>query len=143
MPAGPNTAFVLTIFGLLGMYGELIWPGRRIAGLAGPGVLGLGAALTGAYFLWLHSPTTFGLQFLGAAVALFAIDAMVNSYFVAGVAGAVAMTIGFWKLFDGPRGIVAGLAFPLCLLFGSITMFLSYGAKRARRNKWKGTFRQP
>jgi membrane-bound ClpP family serine protease len=139
-PIGPNTAFVLTIFGLLGIYGELVWPGCRVARIIGPGVLGLGAVLVGGYFLWLHSPSTLGITFLGAAAALFAVEAVVNTYFVAGAAGTAAMAIGFWKLYDnspgiGSRGINAVLVFPLCVAFGVATIVLSHGAKRARQNK--------
>jgi membrane-bound ClpP family serine protease len=134
-PIGPNTAFVLTIFGLLGIYGELVWPGYRLARIIGPGVLGLGAALFGGYFLWLHSPSRLGLELLGAAAALFAVDTVVSSYFAAGVAGTVALAIGFWKLFDDQPGINATFVFPLCAIFGAATMVLSHSAKQARRNK--------
>jgi membrane-bound serine protease (ClpP class) len=134
-PIGPNTAFVLMMFGFLGIYTELLWPGYRLARIVGPGVLGLGAALTGGYFLWLHSPSRLGLEFLGAAAVLFAVDAIVSSYFAAGVAGTAALAIGFWKLFDDPPGINAAFVFPLCAVFGAATMVLSHSAKKARRNK--------
>lgn len=132
---GPNTAFVLTIFGLLGIYGELIWPGYRVARIVGPGALGLGTALTGGYFLWWYTPSPQGLEWLGAAAALFLVDAFVNSYFAASLAAATAMAMGFWKLFDSPPGIQAVLAFPLCAVFGAVTALLNVSAKRARRNK--------
>lgn len=132
--ATPNIAFVLSIIGLAGIYAELIWPGRRFAGI-GAGAPALVAGLTGAYFLWLHAPTALGLQLLGGAGALFALDAMVNSYGLAGVAGTAAMAAGFWKLFQRPPTIAAILLFPLCSLFGVLTMFLNYASKRARRNK--------
>ena len=134
-PIGPNTAFVLTIFGLLAIYAEFVWPGARVARVIGPGVLGLGSALTGVYFLWLHAPSTLGLELLGAGAALFGLDAIVSSYFIAGIAGTAAIAVGFWKLIDGPHGIQAALAFPLCTVFGIATVFLNERAKRARRNK--------
>jgi membrane-bound serine protease (ClpP class) len=134
-PIGPNTAFVLMMIGILGIYAELLWPGYRVARIVGPGVLGLGAALTGGYFLWQHSPSPLGLEFLGAAAALFALDAIVRTYFAAGVAGTAALAIGFWKLFDDPPGIHAAFVFPLCAVFGAATMVLSHSAKKARRNK--------
>jgi len=31
---------------------------------------------------------------------------------------------------------VPGFAIPVCAVFGAITMFLCYAARRARRNKW-------
>jgi membrane-bound ClpP family serine protease len=132
---GPNTAFVLTVFGLLAIYGELVWPGYRVARIIGPGVIGLGMALTGSYFLWWYSPSPLGLECLGAAAALFLTDAFLNSYFAAGVAATAAMAIGFWKLFDSPPQIQAILAFPLSVVFGIVTSALNYSARIARRNK--------
>jgi membrane-bound ClpP family serine protease len=132
---GPNTAFVLAIFGLLGIYWELVLPSHRIARIIGPGVLGLATALTGGYFLWWQSPSALGLQLLAAAAALFLLDAFVNSYIAAGVVATLAMAIGFWKLFNAPHGIQPVLAFPLCIVFGTVTTVLNYSARRARRNK--------
>jgi membrane-bound ClpP family serine protease len=132
---GPDSAFALAMAGVFGVYGELVWPGRRMAGVLGPGVIGLGAALTGGYFLGLHSPSRIGLAFLAAAVVLFALDAAVRDYFVAGVAGTAAMAVGFGKLFYGREGITPLLSIPLCLIFGTATMILSATAKKARRNK--------
>ncbi len=143
MPAGPNTAFVLTIFGLLGIYSELVWPGYRVVRIVSPGVFGLGMVLTGGYFLWLHAPTAVGLRLLGGAAALFAVDAILNCYFIAGVAWTALLAMGFWKLFGRSQGITAELLFPLCVIFGAATVFLSHGAKRARRNKRVGTFPSP
>jgi uncharacterized membrane protein YccC len=142
---GPNTAFVLTIFGLLGIYAELVWPGfswlgfsrsgYRVARILGPGTLGLASALTGGYFLWWYTPSPQGLTWLGAAAGLFLVDAFVNSYFAAGVAATAAMAVGFWKLFDSPPVIQPVLAFPLCVVLGTVTALLNHSAKRARRNK--------
>ena len=140
---GPNVSFVLTLFSFLAIYAELIWPGRRLAGVVGPGVLGVGGACAGVYFLWLQRPTALGLGLLGLALALFLIDAVLDSYFLAGFGATVAMAVGCWKLFDYPPGIVAGMAFPLCLIFGSATMLLNHSAKQARRNKRLGTFPKP
>jgi membrane-bound ClpP family serine protease len=134
-PIGPNTAFVLLIFGLFAIYGELVWPGCRVAKVIGPGVLGLGAFLAGGYFLWQHSPSPAGLALLGVAAVLFAAEAIVNTYFMAGIFGTAAMTIGFQKLFDDRPGIQGVLGIPLCIVFGIATMTLCFAAKLARRNK--------
>jgi membrane-bound ClpP family serine protease len=115
---------------MFAIYGEVIWPGRVFPGLAGAAV-----ALTGGYFLWRNSPAALGLELLAGAAALFAVEALLDTYFIAGLLGTAAAASGFCKLFAGRSGIAAGLAVPLCLLFGGVTIFLSRGVKRARRNK--------
>jgi len=130
MRQGPNTAFCLLLFGLLGVYCELIRPGRAL-----PGVVGAAAAFTGGYLLLQASPTALGLELLGGAAALFLLDAFFPTYFVAGTAATAALTFGFTMLIAGPRGIRPILAIPCCLGFGAITTFLNSAARRARRNK--------
>lgn len=130
MGLGPNVAFVLTVFGLLAIYWELIRPGRIY-----PGTLGAGAVLVGSYFLWRLGPTAYGLGLLAAAGVFFIVEACWNTGRLAGLTATAALALGFWKLFAGPRHIAAYLAFPLCLAFGAVTIWLSAGAKRARRNK--------
>lgn len=131
MPLGPNTAFILTICGVLTIYCEFVWPGRVY-----PGVLGSIALITGAYFLWRNSPSPAGFLLIGLAAALFLVEAFWPTAFVAGIAGTVSLSFGFCRLFPGPNRIAAGLAIPVCIVFGAISVFLAYGAKRARRNKW-------
>jgi membrane-bound ClpP family serine protease len=130
MPLTPDTAFVLTIFGLFGLYAELVWPTRSVAGF-----LGLGAVLAGVYTLWLHAPTLVGVELVTAAALLFAIDAVAGSFLLAGSAATVAMILGFWKLFAHSPTIALGLIIPLCLAFGAVTVFLSHVTRQARRNK--------
>jgi membrane-bound serine protease (ClpP class) len=130
MALGPNVAFVVAIFGLFAIYWELIQPGRIY-----PGTVGAAAILTGGYFLWRLGPTAYGLKLLAAAGVLFIVEAFWNTGFFAGIAATVALAAGSWKLFAGPRHITPYLAFPLCLAFGAVTIWLSTGAKRARRNK--------
>ena len=130
MGLGPNVAFALTVFGLLAIDWEFIRPGRIY-----PGALGAGAVLVGAYFLWHLGPTSYGLKLLAAAGVLFIVEACWNTGGLAGITATAALALGSWKLFASPRHIAAYLAFPLCLAFGTVTIWLSAGAKRARRNK--------
>jgi membrane-bound serine protease (ClpP class) len=130
MALGPNVAFVVTILGLFAVYWELIQPGRIY-----PGTLGAAAILTGGYFLWRLGPTANGLKLLAAAGVLFIVEACWSTRGLAGLAATAALALGFWELFAGPRHIAAYLAIPLCLAFGAVTIWLSAGAKRARRNK--------
>ena len=127
---GPNVAFVVTIFGLLAVYWELLRPGRIY-----PGMLGAAGMLVGAYALWRLSPTPFGLKLLAAAGALFLVEACWNTRTLAGLAATAALILGSWKLFAGPRHVVLYLVLPLGLVFGAATIWLSAAAKRARQNK--------
>jgi membrane-bound serine protease (ClpP class) len=131
---GPNSAFLLLIVGVLGIYWELIWPGRVL-----PGVLGAAAALAGAYFLAHEFLQTAGLLLLGMAVFLLMGEAFTGRYFVFGFLGTVALTAGFALLLPDWRRIAPELAIPVSVAFGTITTVLASLAKRARRNKWSGT----
>jgi membrane-bound serine protease (ClpP class) len=130
MGLGPNVAFVLTVLGLLAIYWEFIRPGQIY-----PGTLGAAALLGGAYLLWRLGPTAYGLKLLAAAGIAFVVEACWNTGFLAGIAATAALALGSWKLFAGPQHVAAYLAFPLSLAFGAATIWLSAGAKRARRNK--------
>jgi membrane-bound ClpP family serine protease len=126
----PNTAFCLTILGLLGVYGELIRPG-----LVWLGVAGLGAALAGGYFLWLASPMPLGLGLLVGALTLFLVDASVETFGIAGMFATAALALGFTRLIVRPNTIQPALAIAVAILFGATTAALNRGARRARRNK--------
>ncbi|HZQ55943.1 MAG TPA: hypothetical protein VFB14_27360 [Bryobacteraceae bacterium] len=134
MPAlwlGPSAAFVLAILGVLAIYCEFVWPGKVY-----PGVLGSLALITGAYFLWRNSPTATGLALIGLAALLFLAEALCSTRLIAGVMAIILLGFGFCRLFTGLERIRAGLAIPVCLVFGAISVFLAYGARRARQNKW-------
>jgi membrane-bound serine protease (ClpP class) len=130
MALGPNTALCLLLFGLIGVYCEFIWPGRIL-----PGIAGGAAAITGGYFLFHASPTALGLELLGAAAALFLLDAFFETYYVAGTVATAALTFAFTRLIEGPHGIRPILAIPWCLAVGAIITLLNSAARRARRNK--------
>jgi membrane-bound serine protease (ClpP class) len=125
-----NLAFVLLICGIFAIYSELIQPGRIVPGLSGAALV-----LVGGHALLRNSPASLGLELLAGAAALFTLEVFFDTYLLAGVLGTVAAACGFGKLFPGRPGISPMLAIPLCLIFGVITVFLSTGAKRARRNK--------
>jgi membrane-bound ClpP family serine protease len=127
---GPNSAFCLFAAGLLGVYSELIWPGR-----VWPGVVGSGAAAAGGYWLWQASPTPLGLLLLATAVLLFVLDALAETSNMAGLSATAAMALGFSSLLAGPHPLKPVLTIPGCLGLGAITLMLNQAAKRARRNK--------
>jgi membrane-bound serine protease (ClpP class) len=128
---GPNTSFVIAIFGVFGIYGELVRPGRIV-----PGVLGATSLLAGSYFLWRNSPAVLGIALTGGAAVLFAIELFLPVGGSAGALGTAALAFGACKLFARPPWIVPVIGIPLSIVFGAVTTFLACTSKRARRNKW-------
>jgi len=128
---GPNTAFVLAIFGVLGIYCEFIWPGRLI-----PGLLGAAALAVGSYYLYRLSPSRLSVVLISAAALLFMAECLWKTFFIAGALGTTALAAGFCTMFRNPPWIVAGLAIPVCSMFGAVTCFLCYAARTARASKW-------
>jgi len=127
---GPNTSFVVAIFGICAIYIEFIRPGRIF-----PGVLGTAALVLGSYSLWRNSPSPLGLGLIGTATVLFMIEAFLPVYGIAGLIGTAVLAIGACKLFLQPPSIVRSIAISLSIIFGGVTTFLAHAAKRARRNK--------
>lgn len=130
MRAGPNTAFLLLIIGVLLIYGEFLRPGRLV-----PGLLGSILAVTGAYWLWGNSPVVPGVLLIALSVLLLAIEAFLEAHFIAGILGTTSFTAGFYLLFPSDRRISPILAIPVSIVFGGVTTFLAFEAKRARQNK--------
>jgi membrane-bound serine protease (ClpP class) len=128
---GPNTAFVLAIFGVLSIYCEFVWPGRVY-----PGLWGAVSLAAGVYFLVRNGPTATGVLLIALGAVLLILEALWKVDFVAGILGTMSIAAGFCRLFDGQHRIVPGLAIPLCIMLGSISILLAQGAKQARRNKW-------
>ncbi len=130
MPVGSNTAFVLLIFGLLGIYSEFIWPGRVLPGIAGAGV-----AMAGGYFLFRSPLDVTGIVLLGLGVLFLIMEACCGRYLVFGALGAVAVTAGFPLLLAAPHRLALAVVIPVSAVFGLLSAFLASAAKRARRNK--------
>lgn len=127
---GPDAAFVLALGGILLIYLEFIRPGGVI-----PGTLGAAATLSGAYLLSHHSPTHLGLALLAASIILFVADAILETNSALGLAAAACLTAGSLVLFRPPLRFPPVFAVPICVCFSSVTLFLSYAARLARRNK--------
>lgn len=127
---GPKTAFVLLIFGLFGIYAELIRPGR-----VAPGVAGAAAAIAGGYFLFRGPLHPVGLVLLAAGAALLVAEACWGSYLIFGGLGAAALIAGFYLLLPPSARLAPALEIPLSTSFGMASAFLAAAAKRARRNK--------
>ena len=126
----PNAAFLLFISGLLALYCEFIRPG-----LIAPGVLGAAAALAGAWFLFRPPFYPGGLALVAAAAVLLLFEALAGPPFLLGVVATLALAVGFTLLLPPPRTLLPGVALPVSLVFGAVSMLLARAAKRARRNK--------
>lgn len=124
--------FGLILLGVLGIYWELLWPGRVL-----PGVVGLVMAAAGIVELF-RTPVLSGggLTLVGVAGALFVCEAFWRIDFVAGVAGTIALCLGSTFFLQNPGGIPPYLGISASIVFGAGTIFLCWNAKRARRNKW-------
>jgi Membrane-bound serine protease (ClpP class) len=110
-----TAAFLLSAGGVLGIYLELIRPGRVI-----PGVLGGVLAMAGL------SALPQGWSFL-AAVPIFWGEAKLGWYGISGAAVTAALAIR--------QGVAWAPAIGLSIPFGYITVFLLKIALRARANK--------
>ena len=128
---GPNTAFVLALFGVLGIYCEFIWPGRIY-----PLLLGSSAFVGACYSLWRLSPSRISLVLIGAAIVLYLAELLWNTRFAATAAATGFLAAGFCDMFHSPPWIVPGFAIPVCCAFGAITGALCYYGRRSREKKW-------
>lgn len=130
MRVGPNTAFLLLIIGVLSIYGEFLRPGRLV-----PGLLGSILTITGAYWLWRNSPVAPGVLFIGLAALFLIVEALWDAHFIPGILGTLLLLVGFYLLFPSERRIAPILIIPVCIVFGGVTTFLAFEAKKAGRNK--------
>jgi membrane-bound serine protease (ClpP class) len=130
MRVAPNIAFPILMVGLLLVYGEFLRPGRLL-----PGLLGSVMAVAGSYWLWRNSPVTSGMLLLILAAILLITETLWGTHFIAGLLGTLLLACGFFLLFPAERRIAPGMAIPISVVFGVITIFLAFEAKRGRRNK--------
>ena len=123
-----NTALILVLSGSLSLFGEFLRPGRILPGLAGSALV-----IAGLRSLEHAPPNRSAMALLGIAAVLFLVEAFWQVSIAAGLAGTAALTTGaVWLL---PHQTPA-FTVPACLLFGCISTFLGWEAKRARRSKW-------
>jgi membrane-bound ClpP family serine protease len=129
MTAG--AAFILILLGMVCMYGEFIWPGRVFPCLAGS--LLMIAGVEGLARMHLSS---WGMTLIALGFALFLVEAFWGINLVAGIIGTALLSVGASLLVRAPAHLSPELTVPACTLFGGLTVFLCWKAKRARRNKW-------
>lgn len=125
-----SEAFLSVLSGLSFVYCEFVWPGRFF-----PFVIGSLAACFGLSAFGRMPLDSVGLGFIALASVLFLLEAVWPVDFLAGFAATICLVIGFSTLTPKSERIPMMLSVPVCLLFGGLTVFLLYAAKRARRNK--------
>jgi len=132
--ADPNAAVILIAAGILGIYAEFCLPGRIV-----PGAVGGVFVLVGLSSIAILPINWVGVALLAGAVALLVLEAKTTSRRgLAGIGGALAMTVGVLTLVDGPTPqlrIQWTTAIGVSLPLSAITVFLLRIAGRARRNK--------
>ena len=129
--ASPSLAFVLLVVGVLGIYRELLNPGRVI-----PGLFGLALVVISVYALAQKEPTVAGMVLVGIGIVLFVVEARWNLRFLPGIVGTLFLIDGFRRLIAGPRGINIVFVVVGSVVLGAVTILMAYGARRARENKW-------
>src|SRR5947209_6832724 len=115
----PNTAFIVLIAGLLGLYWELHAPGLVL-----PGVIGAVLFCAAAYELFRFAPTPYGTTLVILAMLLLLIELKYYTHMISGLIGAVLLGYGATLLIAGPQRIEPGLAVGVALAAGLLVVFL-------------------
>ncbi|MDQ4060189.1 MAG: nodulation protein NfeD [Pseudomonadota bacterium] len=92
----PNIAYLLLLVGIYGILFEVMSPGTIFSG-----VIGAVCLLVGLFALNLLPINYAGIGLLALGIALMAAEALVPSFGVLGIGGAVAFAIGSLLMFDG------------------------------------------
>jgi membrane-bound serine protease (ClpP class) len=131
--SNPNLAYLLLMFGLLGIYFEFAHPGAIF-----PGILG-GISLILAFFAFQILPINYaGLALILLAVLLFILEIKVVSHGLLAIGGVVALLIGSIMLIrSNVPEMRPSLTFiiPVVIGFALIFLFIVTIAARAMRRK--------
>ncbi|MGH9863340.1 MAG: NfeD family protein [Candidatus Acidiferrales bacterium] len=130
----PNIAFLLLVFGILGLYIEFNHPGFILAGVTG------GICLVLALFALHLLPVNYAAVLLIVlSVALFILEAFYASHGVLAAGGIVAMVLGAMMLIESPPipelQVRWQLALAVAVPFAVITVLLLRLVLRSR--KWR------
>ncbi len=131
--SNPNLAYLLLMFGLLGLYFEFAHPGAIL-----PGVLGAISLLLAIFSFQILPINYVALLLILLAIGLFILEVKVQSFGILGVGGVIAMVIGSVMLINSPipelqpsLKIIIPLAVGLSLIF----LFLLFLVVRAHSRK--------
>lgn len=129
----PNIAFLLFIFGILGLYVEFSHPGLILPGVAG------GILLILALFALHLLPVNYaGVLLILLALVLFALEAKFTSHGILAAGGVAAMVLGSLMLVQAPipeMRMKWQVILPVTLAFAAITVFLLQLVIRATRQQ--------
>ncbi|MFQ5816581.1 MAG: nodulation protein NfeD [Terriglobia bacterium] len=128
----PNIAFLLFVFGILGLYIEFNNPGLILPGVAG------GISLVLALFAFHLLPVNYaGVLLIVLAMALFLLEAMYVSHGILATGGVVAMVLGALMLVESPPipqlQVRWELALAVAIPFAVITVLLLRLVLKSRR----------
>ncbi len=126
----PDRAYVLGAVGTLLILVEFVQPGRVL-----PGVSGAVLVTLSAYQLSQYAATRAGCFWLLAAALFFAVEAIGNVPFLAGLLGIAAAGFGGLMLLRGSTVIEPVVSWGAACVVGATVLVLSLSARRARRNK--------
>ena len=128
----PNIAFLLFVFGILGLYIEVNHPGFIVPGVAG------GICLVLALFAFHLLPVSYtAVLLILLAVAFFILEAMYTSHGVLAVGGVVSMVLGALMLIQSPPipelRVRWEIALAVAIPFAVITIVLLRLVLKSRR----------
>jgi membrane-bound serine protease (ClpP class) len=128
----PNIAFLLFVFGVLGLYIEFTHPGFILPGVAG------GICLILALFAFHLLPVNYaGVLLIVLALAMFVLEAMYTSHGVLATGGVVSMVLGALMLVESPPipqlRVRVEIALSAAVPFALITVLLLRLVIRSRR----------
>jgi membrane-bound serine protease (ClpP class) len=131
--ADPRIAFVLFAVGMLCVYFEFQHPG-----LVAPGVVGALAMVLALYGFHMLPINVTGVLLIAVALALFVLEAKIQSFGILGLVGVVAAVIGSLILIDVPNPelrLPLGLVLAVVIPFALILIMIVRLALRARHTR--------
>jgi membrane-bound serine protease (ClpP class) len=129
--ADPQVAYLLLMFGLLGLLVEVMSPGAVVPGVAGS------VSLVVALYAFSVLPVSWtGGLLIAIAIGLFIAEAFAQSYGLLTIGGVVTLILGSSMLIDAPvpeLRIGLELVVPTAILLAAVSLLLATRAYRLRR----------
>jgi membrane-bound serine protease (ClpP class) len=129
----PSVAYMLLMFGLLGIYVEFTHPG-----VVFPGVAGALCLLMFALAAQALDTSWVGILLILLAIVMFILEIKVVSYGMLTVGGIVSLVIGSLMLFEGPipeLRVPLSIVLPTSIALAAFCAFVVWLAVRAQRER--------